>query len=151
MILHGNIYLWLVMKKSSVSRTRRFYVGSDSVFCLGKMNENPQSNTVCEDKYDVVQEFITIQNFGHNWWCANGIRVEYFPRIHHIAALQQKAKSSCQKWAIHQNNLKYGSSSCRCSMTSSWGSEDNEQECESKRQTRFYLCEKIFHQEDGHS
>ena len=38
---------------------------------------------------DVVQKFIRIQNFGHNWWWANGIRVEYFPRIHHIAALQQ--------------------------------------------------------------
>ena len=26
------------------------YVFSDSVLCLGKMNENPQSNTVWEDK-----------------------------------------------------------------------------------------------------
>ena len=44
----------------------KVYVGSDSVLCLGKMNENPQSNTVWEDNFDVVQEFITIQNFGHN-------------------------------------------------------------------------------------
>ena len=36
---------------------------------------------------DVVQKFVTIQNFGHNGWGANGIRVEYFPRNHHIAAL----------------------------------------------------------------
>ena len=48
-------------------------------FCLGM-------------KVDLVQEFITIQNFGHNWWWANGIRVEYFPRIHHIAALQQSPR-----------------------------------------------------------
>ena len=27
----------------------------------------------------MVQKFITIQNFGHNWWWANGILVEYFP------------------------------------------------------------------------
>ena len=27
----------------------KVYVGSDSVLCLGKMNENPQSNTVWED------------------------------------------------------------------------------------------------------
>ena len=35
-------------------------------FCLGR-------------KIELVQEFITIQNFGHNWWWADGIRVEYFP------------------------------------------------------------------------
>ena len=28
----------------------KVYVSSDSVLCLGKMNENPQSNTVWEDK-----------------------------------------------------------------------------------------------------
>ena len=28
----------------------KVYVFSDSVLCLGKMNENPQSNTVWEDK-----------------------------------------------------------------------------------------------------
>ena len=32
------------------------------------------------------------QNFGYNWWWANGIGVEYFPRIHHIAALQQSPR-----------------------------------------------------------
>ena len=50
MILHGNIYLRSMMKKSSVSRMQRFSFFSDSVLCLGKMNENPQSNTVWEDK-----------------------------------------------------------------------------------------------------
>ena len=28
----------------------KFHVFSDSVLCLGKMNENPQSNSVWEDK-----------------------------------------------------------------------------------------------------
>ena len=49
-ILHGNIYLWLVVKKSSVSRTQRFTFFSDSVLCLGRMHQNPQSNTIWEDK-----------------------------------------------------------------------------------------------------
>ena len=49
-ILHGNIYLWLVVKKSSVSRTQRFTFFSDSVLCLGRMHQNPQSNTFWEDK-----------------------------------------------------------------------------------------------------
>ena len=29
----------------------KVYVFSDSVFCLGKMNENPQSNAVWEDRF----------------------------------------------------------------------------------------------------
>ena len=45
----------------------KVYVFSDSVFCLGKVNEYTQSNDAWEDGLTyVVQEFITIQNFGHN-------------------------------------------------------------------------------------
>ena len=44
----------------------KVYVFSDSVLCLGRMHQNPQSNTVWEGHVDVVQEFITRQNFGHN-------------------------------------------------------------------------------------
>ena len=47
-IPHGNIYLWLVAKKSSVSRSK-FYVFSDSVLCRGKMSENPLSNNVWQE------------------------------------------------------------------------------------------------------
>ena len=49
-ILHGNNYLWSMMKKSSVSRMQRFYVLSDSVLSLGKMNQNPTSNNACEEQ-----------------------------------------------------------------------------------------------------
>ena len=42
-------FLWLVMKKSSVSCTK-VYVFSDSVLCLGKVNENPQSNIAWEER-----------------------------------------------------------------------------------------------------
>ena len=45
---HGNNYLCSMMKKSSVSRMQRFHVFSDSVLCLGKVNQNPASNTVWE-------------------------------------------------------------------------------------------------------
>ena len=48
--LNGNNYLRLVMTKSSVSRTRRFTFFSDSVLCIGKTNEKPQSKTVWENK-----------------------------------------------------------------------------------------------------
>ena len=50
-------------------------------------------------KVELVQKFTTIQTFGHNWWRADGVRVEYFPRIHHIAALQQSPR-------VHEPNVR---------------------------------------------
>ena len=103
----------------------KVYVFSDSVLC--KMSENPQSNTVWEQQ--LVQDFTTMQSFGHNWWWANGIRVEYFPRIHHIAALQQSPRVPVK------NERKARSFTGRIIFMSlfndiSWRSPDNEQECE---------------------
>ena len=43
-------YLFLIGDEQVISLQRtKVYVFSDSVFCLGKMNKNPQSNTVWED------------------------------------------------------------------------------------------------------
>ena len=44
-----------------------------------------------------VQKFITMQNFGHNRRRPDGIRVEYFPRIHHIADRPRSPK-------VHEQN-----------------------------------------------
>ena len=41
---------WLVMKKSSVSRTQRFTYFQILYYAFGKMNENPQSNYAWEDR-----------------------------------------------------------------------------------------------------
>ena len=51
--------------------------------------------------------------------------MEYFPRIHHIAALQQKSKSSFRLEDFTGRII-------FMSMFNdiSWGSEDNEQECD---------------------
>ena len=43
-------HLSLVMSNSSVFSAPKVYVFSDSVLCLGKMNENPQSNMAWEDR-----------------------------------------------------------------------------------------------------
>ena len=61
----------------------KVYVFSDSVLCLGKMNQNPASNSVWEEKLSWFKSSSQYRNL------TDGIRVEYFPRIHHIAALQQ--------------------------------------------------------------
>ena len=53
-------------------------------FCMGR-------------KIELVQKFTTIQNFGHNECRASGTRVEYFHRIHHIAAHQQSPR-------VHEQN-----------------------------------------------
>ena len=69
----------------------KVYVFLDSVLCLGKMNENPQSNTVWEDKltwFTSSSQHRTLDTIDGE----PGIRVEHFPRIHHIAALEQSAK-----------------------------------------------------------
>ena len=50
-------------------------VFSDSVLCLGKVNQNPTLGATG----GMVQRFITIQNFGHNRRRTDGIGVEYFP------------------------------------------------------------------------
>ena len=42
------------------------YVFSDSVSCLGKMNQNPNITFCLGRKIELVQEFITIQNVGNN-------------------------------------------------------------------------------------
>ena len=48
----------------SLQRTK-VDVFSDSVLCLGKMNENPRSNIAWEQRF-VFQKFTGIQNFGQN-------------------------------------------------------------------------------------
>ena len=50
-VLHGNHYCWSMMRKSSVSRMQKFMYFSDSVLCLGKVNQNPTSNTVWEEQF----------------------------------------------------------------------------------------------------
>ena len=66
MILHGK-HLSLIGGEEVVSLSRaKVYVFSDSVLCLGKMSEKPTIKYCLGGQVDVVQEFITIKNFGHN-------------------------------------------------------------------------------------
>ena len=56
-------YLSLVGDEEVISLSHtKVNVFSDSVLCLGKMNENPQSNIA----FDAVQKFTRIQSFGQN-------------------------------------------------------------------------------------
>ena len=84
-ILHGSMYLWLVMKKSHQSRAHK---GPRIFrFCImpWKDEREPTIKYCMGRQIDVVHKFTGIQSFGQIWWWANGTRVEYLPRIHHIA------------------------------------------------------------------
>ena len=98
----------------------------------------------------VVQKFTAMQNFGHNWWWANGIRVEYFPGFtalqlcHKIQELLSRSSVTPEKFTRRIIFM---------SMFNDilWVSKDNEQECESNAQPRLSICEEDFHQKDGWS
>ena len=50
-VLHGNSYLWSMMKKEVINLFHaKVHVFSDSVLCLGQMNQNPTSNNVWEQQ-----------------------------------------------------------------------------------------------------
>ena len=70
----------------------KVYVVPDSVLCFGKMHQNPQSNTVWEDKltwFKSSSQYRTLDTI-------DGEPMEFewntLPRIHHIAALQQSPR-----------------------------------------------------------
>ena len=60
--------LSLVNDEEGISLSHaKVHVFSDSVLCLGKVNQNPASNTVWEEQLGCFKDScITIQNFGHN-------------------------------------------------------------------------------------
>ena len=95
------------------------------------MSQNPQSNTVWEDKltwFNCSSQYRTLDTID-----GEPMKFEWniFPGFTTLQ-LCNKVQEFMSKRAISQKNVKDGPSSCRCSTTSiSWGSEDNEQECES--------------------
>ena len=99
---------------------------------------------------DVVQKFIRIQSFGHNRRQASGIRVEYFPRIHHIAALQQSSivpvEYEHRARRLHRTDHLH----VDCSTTSH-GDLKTIKKNANKVLSSFLSMHEDFHQEDGHS
>ena len=56
----------IIFGQCRVSRMQKVHIFSDSVLCLGKVNQNPKSSTAWEGQVGLVRRFSTIQNFGHN-------------------------------------------------------------------------------------
>ena len=108
----------------------KVYVFSDSVLCLGKMNQNPQSNTAWEDKLTSFKrspQYRTLDTI-------DGERMEFewniFPGITTLQfcnKVQEFMSKMCEKPEEFTGRIIF------MSMFNdiSWGSQDNEQECES--------------------
>ena len=98
-----------------------------------KDEREPKVKHCMGGKIDVVQKFTRIQSFGQNWWWANGIRVDYLPRIHHDGALHQSPRVTVK---IERNTRKIHRTDYlhvdfqRHLM----GSKDNKKDCESSAQ-----------------
>ena len=95
----------------------KVYVFSDSVLCLGKVNQNPTSKIVWEEQLGRFKDSPQHRTLD----TIDGEPMEFewhiFPRIHHIAARRRSPKVHEQNERL-QRNSKDKLSSCRCSMTS---------------------------------
>ena len=117
-ILHGNIWS-LVGDEQVISLLHtKVYVFSDSVLCLGKMNENPQSN-ISHGKTDwrgtkVHQSTELWTELMVSQWNSSGKSSQDSP--HWSSAT--KSKSYCRISAQSQKISQDGSFSCQCLTTS---------------------------------
>ena len=147
-ILHGNISLYLVMKKSSVSRLQRFTYFQILRYALERWIRTPQSNTFGEDK------LIWFKSSSQFWtlYTIDGEPMEFewnmFPGFTTLQLIN-KVHEFMTKVAIHHNS-KAELSSCRCSMTSYREMKTMSGNAMLMPRLCLYL-QKDFHQEDGHS
>ena len=116
------------MNKSSVSCTQRFTYFCDSVLCLGKMKENPQSNYAWEDRltwFKSSPEYRALDKIG-------GWPMEFewniFPGF---TALQlvREVQELPSKLSVQPENSTGRIIFMSMFIDISWGSKDNEQEC----------------------
>ena len=108
----------------------KVYVFSDSVLCLGKIHQNPQSNTVWEDKltwFKSSSQYKTLDTI-------DGEPMEFewniFPGFTTLQ-LCNKVQEFLSKMSEKPEEFKGRIIFMSMFNDISWGSQDNEQECES--------------------
>ena len=94
----------------------KVYVFSDSVWCLGKMNPNPTSNSAWEEKLSWFKSSPQYRTLDTIYGEPMEVEWNIFQDSPHCSSAT-KSRSSCKKWAI-KHNSKDELSSCRCSITS---------------------------------
>ena len=147
-ILHGNICLWLVMKKSPVSRTNRFTYFLILSYALERWTRT--HDQIMDRKTDwrglkVYQNTKLWTQLMVGRWNSSVIFSHDSPHC----SLSEKSKSSCQKWACNQKVSQDGLSSCRCSTTSH-GDLKTKMDADLVLNS-FLSMRRYFSQENGHS
>ena len=115
LFMETNYLLSIIQEVISLSHAKVF-VFSDSVLCLGKVNQNPTSNAVWEEK---LSWFTDSPPYRTSWtqmmvsrWNSSGTLSQDLPHCSSSTKVQED-----QKWATHHNS-RDELSWCRCSMTS---------------------------------
>ena len=86
-------HLSLVNDEEVISLSHaKVYVFSDSVFCLGKTNQNPTSNSAWEEKLSWSKSSSQYRTLDTNDGEPMEFEWENIPRIHLIAALQHSPR-----------------------------------------------------------
>ena len=122
---------------------------SDSVLCLGKMNENPQSDYAWEDRLTRFKsssqyralDTIDGEPMEFEWNIFPGFTTLQLVREVHEFMIKMGDPSQFKGRIIFMsmfNNI-------------SQGSKDNEKECASSAQLVSFYARRFFHQEDGNS
>ena len=108
----------------------KVYVFSDSVLCLGKMHQNPQSNIAWEDRltwFKSSPEYRALDKI-------DGELTEFewhiFPGLTTLQ-LCSKVRELLSRLSLEPEKFTGRSSFMSMFNDISWGSQDNEQECES--------------------
>ena len=68
-------------------QSAKVYVFSDYVLCLGKVLQHPECNEAWKNRVAGVRAEKNYSDFDDVKRRVSGIRVEYFPRVHNVAAL----------------------------------------------------------------
>ena len=147
--LHGSICLWWWTGHQS-STHKKIYVFSDSVLCLGKIHENPQSNNAWEDRLEVVKIFSKLLKLWQNRRWANGIRAEYFPGFNTLQ-LVREVQELLLRLSVEPEDFIGRIIFMSMFNDISWWSRDNKKECESNAQLVSLYLRQDSELDNGHS
>ena len=126
---HSWKYLSLIGDERVINLQRtKVYVFSDSVLCLGKILQNPQSNDAWEHSLGWLKSFSKLKKLRQNRRRANGIRVEYFPGYNTLQ-LSEEVKSLLLRLDETPENFTGRIIFMSMFNDISCGSKDNEKEC----------------------
>ena len=149
-ILHWSIYLWLVVKKSSISRTQRFTYFQ--ILCYALERWTRTHNQIMH---------------GKTGWCGSKSSSEYraldtidgepvlfewntFPGFTTLQ-LVREVQQLLSRLSVEPANFTGRIIFMSMFNDISWGYKENEKECESSAQLVSLSMRKCFHQDNGHS